>query len=704
MKGGTGGHCCHVDHTFSQDWILQTVRSLQLEVAVLKAAVLAAQTKNNDTTLSLPSWENLDSRRQPTGQQITGWTKWTVHERDALKNYQRVLMGDRKWWAASAKCKFEFRNENIVNASEEIICHLVGGDMNNSKGAALALAEKFGHPGAGKLQIGEIRIQQVPEHEIWHLVSKPWAKQQKFSNPGAFYLNHLAALVAMKDKMKERGVARIAITPLGNNCNKISWEYTETKLTEIFADMQVTFVVYCSRPKFSGVGGVAAEGAQSKAAHRRIESRTECLPVATGLARGGCPQQPPTTYHPPGKPTPKRYEHNAKVRTQNSFSTLVQNDVHHEHETERVYAEEYLKSLKDDHVNEKGKQKRSPSDRLMRDLERRREKLGQLDEEYQGGINGLGSAIKAAHDTVAPPDGSARATERVCAAAGTPASFLTLAPIPAEAKKGDIFAINSPDMLDAADEALISQSKKGGSVKAFIKKLTDLTQEANDISMRTEEKERIVAEGRTKDKQVSLSKSLSGGGGKSQPPSPNAEHSQEPPQTNLLPEVNSEVLCEANSSNFILHAPAEFVTSTLVEAQSEMIVSQKDDPDGETRKDEHHKGCIAGGGSPYQLPPPDLRSDHKPPRQAPSPGVGFDEKLTPESSNLLSPEIPDVLTIQQQVTVQQQMIDEVREMRRSLDKFMAQKDPQSNPSKSSPAGVTRRRQKNQLSQGREKWR
>jgi hypothetical protein len=562
---------------YSVDWVLQTLRSLQLEVAALKAAVSAAPAKNSELTLSTPRGRADDLRQQNERRE------WTVDEKDALKDYKKVQMGERKWWSTSAKCEFKFRNENIVNATEDVICHLVGGDLGNSRGAALALANKFGHPGAGaKLEVGDIRVQQVENHEIWHLVSKPWAKQQKFSNPGAFYLNHLRALIALKDRVKERGLKQIAITPLGSNCNRIAWDYTEAKLTEIFADLEVTFVVYCLPPNFSGVGAVAAKGTRSKAAHRRPESRTECLEVATGLARGGCPQQPPltNTYRPPGKPTPFRYVEQVNLECSNSFSPLEHNatEMPDEREHERAYAEKYLKSLMDKQTEDRGSQRPVKNHRLIRDLEKMEERL----------------------------------------------------------------------------------------------------------------------------EEENLSKSLSGGGGKTQPPSPHAESSKEPPQTNLLNEVNSDLSLEADPSPLLLHAPEINTTAhdemKEAERSHDQTDAMRDELDGQARQDELQQGCVAGGGSPNKLPPLDTRSDHQPPRHAPTLGVGTGVKLRPESSTFPSPEIPDVLI------VQERMIAEMREMRRSLDKLrLDTSSARVTPNSPVAPHVTVRRSKNKPSPKKTTW-
>jgi hypothetical protein len=422
------------------------------------------------------------------------------------------------------------------------------------------LAKKFGHPGAAsiKLQVGDIRIQHLQGKEIWHLVSKPWATQRKFSNPGAFYLNHLRALIALKDKVVERGATVIAITPLGNNCNRISWDFTAKKLIELFADTKtkIKFVVYCSSYDFTGVGSVAAEGTKSKETGAIPKTQTECLAVAKGVASGGCPKQPPTfPYHPPGMPTLPRYVNDDDtIPSGNSFPPPTQPDHGSPDLTKtRAYVEQYLKDANEEQMKyEATRKSRSPTERFLGDLTKRLERL-----------------------------------------------------------KGDGSGLN--------------QRPSG----------------------------------------ADLSKSLSGGGGKSLPPSPRAEHSHEPPQTNLLTEVILDTPNEVSVSPLISLAPEhdhpapEHGTSAFDETQEErggddLTAAEKGVPDRLRKDDEYHQGSAAGGGGPNQLPPLD---DQQPPRHAPTQRV--------------SPCTPDRVVSSPSLLSSPELLAELRQMRRSLDNLAA---------------------------------
>lgn len=91
----------------------------------------------------------------------------------SFEAYYRRIVNQRRFPAQAAKCKFDYVNKNICSAEEDIICHLVGGDLKNSAGAAKDLANKFGHPSKRqeKMQIGEIYTQTAQGKNIWHLVS-----------------------------------------------------------------------------------------------------------------------------------------------------------------------------------------------------------------------------------------------------------------------------------------------------------------------------------------------------------------------------------------------------------------------------------------------------------------------------------------------------------------------------------------------------
>jgi len=238
-------------------------------------------------------------------------------ERDFEEHYYAIL-AQRRFPEQKTRCEFKYIDKDICDAQEKVICHLVGGDLRNSAGAARDLARRFGHPGPKdeKLKVGEIHIQQLQgDQELWHLVSKPRATENKFGNPGKFYKNHLAALIALREKVKENRLTKIAITKLGANKNRVAWKFTLRKLQEIFAEVEVTFVVHSYVSKFVRRGKDAAKSAQANKKDDSGRRRTGegHSTVASGSADGGCPQQPLSQKHPLGKPTPSRYEQKDKM-------------------------------------------------------------------------------------------------------------------------------------------------------------------------------------------------------------------------------------------------------------------------------------------------------------------------------------------------------------------------------------------------------
>jgi hypothetical protein len=234
-------------------------------------------------------------------------------DRDMLEHYHAIL-AQRRFPEWRSKCKFSYIEKDICDTQERVICHLVGGDLKNSAGAARDLARRFGHPGQkdAKMKVGEIITQQLQgDQELWHLVSKPRATENKFANPGGFYKNHLSALIALKDKVKEQQLTRIAITKLGANKNRVAWKFTMRKLQEIFADIEVTFVVhsFISKSVHRGRGAAMSAQANKKDDSGRMRTGKGHSSVASGSADGGCPMQPLSQKHPLGKPTTNRYGH-----------------------------------------------------------------------------------------------------------------------------------------------------------------------------------------------------------------------------------------------------------------------------------------------------------------------------------------------------------------------------------------------------------
>jgi hypothetical protein len=255
-------------------------------------------------------------------------------ERDFEEHYY-ALLAQRRFPEHKSKCEFKYIDKDICEAQEKVICHLVGGDLRNSAGAARDLARRFGHPGLKdeKLKVGEIHIQQLQgDQELWHLVSKPRATENKYGNPGKFLKNHLAALIALREKVKENRLTEIAITKLGANKNRVAWKFTMRKLQEIFADVEVTFVVHSFVSKFVRRGKDAAKSAQTNKKDESGRRSTDegHSTVASGSADGGCPQQPLSQTHPLGKPTPTRYDQRDKAEdmslTEQYMSTNDENN------------------------------------------------------------------------------------------------------------------------------------------------------------------------------------------------------------------------------------------------------------------------------------------------------------------------------------------------------------------------------------------
>ncbi|XP_059472290.1 uncharacterized protein LOC132194803 [Neocloeon triangulifer] len=171
---------------------------------------------------------------------------WTDEDRAMLRDFRRIIR-QRRSPEYQGKVKFEYKCMDIAEAEEDVVAHLVGANLKNTKGAAKALIDKFGAinaPGSN-IRIGSIVMQSIEgDRAIWHVASKERTGDKKHKNPGRFYRNEVAALTALHDKMREQKLQKIAITKLGAGLDGIPWKFTKQKLREIFADDDVTLVVH----------------------------------------------------------------------------------------------------------------------------------------------------------------------------------------------------------------------------------------------------------------------------------------------------------------------------------------------------------------------------------------------------------------------------------------------------------------------------
>lgn len=215
---------------------------------------------------------------------------------------------------------FEFVTKDIAEAQNGIIVIMTDANLLQKMPGAQNLARKFGAPQKStgvEPEIGSIVLQKTGNKEIWHLVSKQNMDDKKEVSSKQFYTNHVNALKALREKMIERNVKRVAITRLGAGYLGVQWRITASKLRQIFQNDDVKFVVHSLPKKVSDPEMRSAAG--------RIQGESETSQVAQGVA-GGCLLQLPgksPDSPPPQHATPKEVRGEDKtIETENSLATL----------------------------------------------------------------------------------------------------------------------------------------------------------------------------------------------------------------------------------------------------------------------------------------------------------------------------------------------------------------------------------------------
>ncbi|MGL5407114.1 MAG: hypothetical protein ACRDCT_20635, partial [Shewanella sp.] len=181
------------------------------------------------------------------------------------KNKAAVKANNSKPAAAAengAKVKFEFITKDIAEAQNEIIVIMTDSNLERKMPGAESLAKKFGAPEKAtglEPEIGSILVQKTADKEIWHLVSKKHPDDKKRVPNKKFYSNHFEALKALKVKMAERNVKRVAISRLGAGYLGVQWRITASKIGRLFADEECEFFIHSlPKKKFSDLESSAA--------------------------------------------------------------------------------------------------------------------------------------------------------------------------------------------------------------------------------------------------------------------------------------------------------------------------------------------------------------------------------------------------------------------------------------------------------------
>jgi hypothetical protein len=150
------------------------------------------------------------------------------------------------WETSRGRAQLQIVHGDLVSADEMFKMHFVSADMKRSKGIALRLAEVFGPvaPSQNQNEIGAIQQQQKDGKNLLNLVTKRRYFHKPAANPERFLANIVTALVSLREYCKDTVIRRIALPRVGSNLDRVNWHWTQRKLLEIFADVDIELVVY----------------------------------------------------------------------------------------------------------------------------------------------------------------------------------------------------------------------------------------------------------------------------------------------------------------------------------------------------------------------------------------------------------------------------------------------------------------------------
>jgi hypothetical protein len=137
-----------------------------------------------------------------------------------------------------------------VDADEKYKVHLVSADMKRSRGVAVAFAEAYGPVDMSqhKFKIGDIHEQVKDGSTLINLVHKDKYFFKFGYDPNAFLSNIVDALAKLKEYCVLHDIKRLALVRVASNTERVHWRWTQMKLLDIFADLDIKLVIYLHKP------------------------------------------------------------------------------------------------------------------------------------------------------------------------------------------------------------------------------------------------------------------------------------------------------------------------------------------------------------------------------------------------------------------------------------------------------------------------
>jgi hypothetical protein len=184
-------------------------------------------------------------RHQPQGRP-TG--KWKIKE-DTPNLAEYFEFRTSEFEQRKGACQLSVVRGDIIKADEQWKAHLVAGDTLKGQDAVddeLVLA--FGAPEMRKpaYEVGTVRVWNKGESHLINLVAKDKSSDRLATDPEKMLANMVVALEALRLYCGRKDIRRLALVRLGATFERVHWRWTQRKLLDVFADLDIHLVVYMS--------------------------------------------------------------------------------------------------------------------------------------------------------------------------------------------------------------------------------------------------------------------------------------------------------------------------------------------------------------------------------------------------------------------------------------------------------------------------
>jgi hypothetical protein len=176
--------------------------------------------------------------------------RWTPSdERPLLTEYFDFRRRPRE--LSKGNCRMTFVKGDIVTAKEAWKFHFVSGDFKRGAGVAKDLAAKFGPVRLDKdrYDVGVIKTQRMSTGAaLINGVSKRRFFHRMSRNPEKFLADIVTLFASLREYCLAKDITRLAMVRVGAGLDRVNWRWTQAKLLDMFADLDIELVVYL-RPR-----------------------------------------------------------------------------------------------------------------------------------------------------------------------------------------------------------------------------------------------------------------------------------------------------------------------------------------------------------------------------------------------------------------------------------------------------------------------